>query len=731
MISHISIRTKIVAGMALIMILSMVFILTYYPSKQEEQIYDAFRSRVTGMADMLALSAGIALEMEGMSAIVETFEWAKSDSLVSYIILTDEFDEKYAEYNPGKMPVNEVYETRPKSAKIKTGIMKSIVPIMKGEEAKGTLYLGYSIRQIQKQIDKNIRVALIITSSIFGLGIILAFLLSHLITIRLKRLQVSASRVSQGDYDIGFENFGSDELGSLAKAFETMINSVKTNIQLAQKSEKQIHDITASLGEAICVIDTRGKITFSNQEATNLLGWTEQEFVGLDLHACFHNHDTFHNSSNAQDCPLHFSKLKNARLQFYDHIFVSKSGLPIEVALVSNPLTLADEITGWVITFHDITERKQAEEEIKLERNLSNSVINNLPGVFYLIDADEKFLRWNKHFELISGYATDEFSKLSPLDLFQGEDKIIVARRIQKVFEDGSSEVEASLVTKDGELIPYYFTGARIEYEGKECLIGVGTDIAKRKQAEAERLLLEDKLRQSQKLEAVGTMVGGIAHEFNNVLQGIFLYGGILESQLTDDKSKQSLKAMLDGSQRAKKIVSQIMAFSRQSEENIVTHDLQTILGETIELETGVMTSQIEIVEEIADDCGQVSCDSNQMQQIIINLFNNAQHAMPDGGKITVSLKEVLASELPVKRDDEKEHPYLELNISDTGTGMDNETLEKLFDPFFTTKEVGEGTGLGLSVVHGLVEQMGGTITATSKLGEGSTFTILLPTIGD
>ncbi|MCF7823299.1 MAG: hypothetical protein K9N35_03925 [Candidatus Marinimicrobia bacterium] len=250
---------------------------------------------------------------------------------------------------------------------------------------------------------------------------------------------------------------------------------------------------------------------------------------------------------------------------------------------------------------------------------------------------------------------------------------------------------------------------------------------------ETDRLLKEGekKFHQAQKLEALGTMINGIAHELNNVLQGIFLYGEILENQISDEKSKTSLKAIMDNTEHAKKIVSQIMIFSHQSETNFKTYSLQSILRESIELQRALMSSQFEIIEEYKADRSQIRCDLIQMQQILMNLYNNAHSAMPDGGKLTIRLKEIISPDENGRGVAKQGQTFLELSISDTGVGMDEETLQKVFDPFFTTKEIGEGTGLGMSVTHGLIEQMGGTITVTSEKGVGSTFTIHLPIICD
>ena len=358
-LSRLSIRIKIVAGISVIMILAMIFVATYYPSKQEQQIYEAFQIRVTGMAEMIALSTGIAFGLEEYSAIIETFDWAKNDSLVSYIILTDEYDIIFAEYNPDNISVLEILSTEQDSLMVESGFLRCRVPIEYNDVERGTLFLGYSLKALQQQISYNSRIAVIITSSIFGLGLILAFILSHLITKRLKGLQTAAENVSQGNFDVSFEDYGADELGVLAEAFKTMINSVNTNIKLVRKSEKRILDITATLGEAVCVIDKNGTITFSNPEASKLLGWSREELLGLDLHASFHDHSTTHAEIMHEECPLNPTNLSEKKQHQHDHSFQDKAGNSLAVSYNINHLSHANESMGWVLTFHEITERKQ------------------------------------------------------------------------------------------------------------------------------------------------------------------------------------------------------------------------------------------------------------------------------------------------------------------------------------------------------------------------------------
>ena len=220
-------------------------------------------------------------------------------------------------------------------------------------------------------------------------------------------------------------------------------------------------------------------------------------------------------------------------------------------------------------------------------------------------------------------------------------------------------------------------------------------------------------------------MVGGISHELNNVLQSIFLYGGLIQDKLPDDEDQQAnISHLLKDGERAKDIVKQVLTFSRETKVEMRPQALHKLLLESLVLQRASLPANIEIKHDIDVNCGLVQCDKTQIHQIIINLCNNAQHAMETkGGSLTVSLKQIQASLF--KGDPESE--VIELIISDTGHGINTSDLERIFDPFFTTKQFDKGTGLGLSVIHGIVEMMEGQISVTSKVGTGTTFRILFP----
>lgn len=237
-------------------------------------------------------------------------------------------------------------------------------------------------------------------------------------------------------------------------------------------------------------------------------------------------------------------------------------------------------------------------------------------------------------------------------------------------------------------------------------------------------------LVQSEKLRAIGTLAGGIAHDFNNILGAILGFGELaLEDVPPDSRTARNLWQVVKAGQRAKELVRQILAFSRQSEPQRVNVRLSAIVDETLKLLRATIPVTVQIKTQINTTEDNVVADPTQLHQVLMNLGTNASHAMRDqGGILSVSLQEFNVGAAGSSEASRlKPGPYLRLSVADTGHGMDRDVLERIFEPFFTTKPVGEGTGLGLSVVHGIIENHGGEITVTSQLGTGTTFHIFLP----
>ncbi len=252
-----------------------------------------------------------------------------------------------------------------------------------------------------------------------------------------------------------------------------------------------------------------------------------------------------------------------------------------------------------------------------------------------------------------------------------------------------------------------------------------------RKRIEAERDMLERKLLQTRKMEAIGTLAGGIAHDFNNILFPILGYTEMMLAETPDDSPfKKPLSRIYTGSMRAKDLVKQILTFARQDTIELKLMKIQPVIKEAIKLIRSTIPTSIEIKQEISPDCGAVRANPTQIHQIIMNLATNAYHAMADtGGQLTITLKQINSDGFGLNDHDIIPGLYVCLTVGDTGMGINKDIMNKIFDPFFTTKEKGKGTGMGLSVVHGIVKSMKGAIRVDSKPGKGTKFRVFLPVI--
>ena len=267
--------------------------------------------------------------------------------------------------------------------------------------------------------------------------------------------------------------------------------------------------------------------------------------------------------------------------------------------------------------------------------------------------------------------------------------------------------------------------------DGSIGKLEVFRDITAQKQAEQEKKTLEFQLRQAQKMEAIGTLAGGIAHDFNNILFPIMGYSEMgMIGVSKDSKIKKNFIEILNASKRAGDLVQQILTFSRQREQELRPLAAQIVIKEALRLIRSSIPSTIEIDQDIEKDHNLIMADPTQIHQVVMNLCTNAYHAMEkSGGRLSVNLKEMDLTPEDLTGLDMRPGPYLCLTVSDTGTGMDSPTMERIFDPYFTTKEKGKGTGLGLAVVHGIVKGYGGDIRVYSEPGKGTSFHVYLPVI--
>jgi len=382
----------------------------------------------------------------------------------------------------------------------------------------------------------------------------------------------------------------------------------------------------------------------------------------------------------------------------------------------------------------DVTERKETEEKLRESKERLNLIFENAPDGHYLVDREGRFLNGNKICEQLTGYKKEELIGKTFI-----QTNIISSDYLQKateMFEKNiqglpSGPEEFILNCKDGSTVAVEIKNFPIKIKDQLQVLGIARDITRRKQAEKEKKKLEDQLSRAQKMEAIGTLAGGIAHDFNNILMAII---GFTELALQDapkgSHQEKNLHSVRKASARAKDLVKQILTFSRYSEQELRPVQVKAVVDEVIKLMRATLPSTIQIHQDIKSD-SVIMADPVQVHQVLMNLCANAGHAMMDhGGDLEISLTDVQLDGVYLKEYPEMDPgPHIKLTVSDTGYGMSQEILVRIFDPYFTTKAPGEGTGLGLSVVHGIVKSCKGSITVLSEPGKGSTFNIFLPVI--
>jgi PAS domain S-box-containing protein len=366
----------------------------------------------------------------------------------------------------------------------------------------------------------------------------------------------------------------------------------------------------------------------------------------------------------------------------------------------------------------EINERKSVQEALeKSEEKYRQLVNNSLVGIYITQDHSIKFC--NRKFAEIFGYQSPEEVLGKPMTELLSKEN----------YPGITSSNEFKGLKKDGTIFDIEVLDTPIIYQGSPAIQGILMDITIRKQMEEERQKLEDQLRQSQKMESLGTLAGGIAHNFNNILSAVMGYTELTMNILSDNSTAIShLNRILSASHRAKEMITQIMTFSRKSKKDRKLLWLDEVVNEALKLMRSALPSTLEMHLDIPKMTKPVMGDRAEIHQVVMNLCTNASHAMGDkGGILYASLKEIEYEAGSIGRINLVPGRYQQLIISDTGHGMTADILGRIFEPYFTTKREGEGTGMGLAVVHGIVKSCGGDIMVYSAPGKGTTFHIFLP----
>ncbi|MGD9366761.1 MAG: response regulator [Desulfobacteraceae bacterium] len=441
----------------------------------------------------------------------------------------------------------------------------------------------------------------------------------------------------------------------------------------------------------------------------------------------------FHISSVAPPHPLVDSMRRFAGVPFLLWAFEPRAGFALLVGNTTEdqhlhrPFNEKDyEIaTTALIVFIDIEDRISSKKALLNSKEKYRLLVENANDAIF-VTQDDRIKFANSKTTRMIGYGPSELMDVPFAELIHPDDRNLVLCRYFEPSHGNQPPRRYSFRISDaaGQILWIDLNRVEIEWEGRSASLNFARDITRQKQLEAQ-------LRNAQKMEAIGTLAGGIAHDFNNILSAIIGYTDLTALILpADDPARASLNEVMNAAQRAKELVYRILTFSRTHEQEQRPVRMDRIIQEALKLLRPSLPATIEIMQQI--DCqGTILADSTQMHQVIVNLCTNAYHAMQEeGGLLKVSLGEVkfssdnLAEHLKLDAGD-----YIKLTISDSGHGMNEQTLQRIFDPYFTTKEKDKGTGLGLAVVYGIVSAHKGAIQVSSAPGKGSTFEVFFPSI--
>jgi PAS domain S-box-containing protein len=489
--------------------------------------------------------------------------------------------------------------------------------------------------------------------------------------------------------------------------------------------EKLVQERTATLNlllnstwEGILGLDADENITFVNRAAARLLGYEPQDLVGQASHSTWHHSKPNGSPYPPEECPILSAIRQGLAYCGTDEVFWRRDGSNFPVEFTVAPF-VNEETGGGVVTFWDISRRQEAEA-------LSQSLIETSPVGIYLLQ-DGKFVLTNKWFRTITGYDDADLAQLDSWQLVHPDYRAAVRTQAVMMLKDESvTPYEYRHLTQTGELKWIMETVTSIRYKGKRATLGYFMDVTERKH-------LEDKLLHAQKMEAVGRLAGGVAHDFNNMLTAIMGYVDMLLGSLRpDDPLYRQVRGISKAADRAAALTSQLLAFSRKQILQPQVLNLNAVVQNTEDMLRRLIGEDIDLVTVLEADLGNIRADSGQIEQVIMNLAVNARDAMPQEGKLTFATANIVFTE-PHDCQFETAPPgcYVMLAVADTGVGMDAVMQEHLFEPFYTTKEVGKGTGLGLSTVYGIVKQSEGCIEVLSRPGLGSTFKIYFPRVDE
>jgi two-component system, cell cycle sensor histidine kinase and response regulator CckA len=510
-------------------------------------------------------------------------------------------------------------------------------------------------------------------------------------------------------------------ISKLFRAQDHLIGDLAAARDREERAKTAFETTLESIGDAVIAVDATSRVQFMNPAAERLTAWKRAQAIGQPLDQVFSVIDEATGKPLNSPVPR---AVQEGTLVVDNTLLLTRDARRLPIDSSAAPLrNQQGETLGAVLAFRDVTPRREAQRQLEDSERRYRLLFDSNPHPMFVYEVGSlKFLEVNHAAIEHYGYSREEFLGMTLREIRPLEDVPALLRDAESAAENKQLEGTRRHQKKDGAIIYVEITTQPMVFQGREARFVLAHDVTTRAQ-------LEEQLRQSQKLEAIGRLAGGVAHDFNNMLTVISGYADFLAGGFdAGEDSRVAITEIAAAAGRAAGLTHQLLAFSRRQVLQPQILNLNTSVTNIERMLGRLLGEDIEVRIELAPGLWNVSVDPGQIDQILMNLAVNARDAMMDGGLLTIQTEnktlddEYVASHVGVSAGE-----YVCLSVTDTGHGMDSTTRARLFEPFFTTKEVGRGTGLGLSTVYGIVRQSHGNIWVYSEPGQGTTFAVYLP----
>ncbi len=508
---------------------------------------------------------------------------------------------------------------------------------------------------------------------------------------------------------------------------EELILSITRDITHRKQLEKKFTKVWDSAQDGMRLTDKNGIIIKVNPAFCDMVSLDKSELEGSPL-SVIYKKDGDHIINK------HCKRFKNHSIpEKIEDQFQLHNGNYCWLEVTNSFVKMPNEEKQVLAIFRNVTASKNAEEKLKESEQKYRTVFENTGTATIIVEKDQSISLVNKEFEKLSGFSKEEIENTNRwIDFVDPEDlkrieKYHKARRMKN--GDAPNQYEFDFTDRTGSIHTVIAIVDMIPHTKKS--VASFLDITNLREAEKEKEKLHQQLLQTQKLESIGTLAGGVAHDFNNILTVIIgLTEMILSRHERSDPSYDHLESILDAGKRAADLTKKLLLFSRKEDMEFELLDVNLVIAEIRKMLNRLIGEDIDMNNDLDGSLWSIRADNNQIEQVITNLVVNARDAMPEGGELTIRTRNVIIDEEKAKTiPDIKPGEYIRLCVEDTGKGIPKEIQEKIFDPFFTTKGRAEGTGMGLSVVHGIVKEHGGVINVYSEPDEGTVIKIYLPAV--